>query len=68
MGGITDNEETNIFNTPISERKEGEGTVPLFQIISLEVGRRGICGGSVEDVARFCISSVEEYNTASHTQ
>ena len=28
-----DNEDTNIVNTPISERKEGEDTVPLFQIV-----------------------------------
>ena len=32
-----DKEETNIFNTQISERTKGEDTVPLFQIIFIEV-------------------------------
>ena len=40
----------------------------MFKIISLEVGRRGICVGYVKGGARFCMSSVEEFNTASKTQ
>ena len=31
-------EDTNIVNTPISERIGGEDKVPLFQIIFIEVG------------------------------
>ena len=42
-----DNKDNNIVNTPISELKGGEYTVPLFQITFLELGRIGICGGSV---------------------
>ena len=57
-GGITDNEETNIVNTQISERTEVEGTVPLFQILFIEGGWRGICGGQLwveQDYAcRWC--------------
>ena len=37
-GGVMDNKDTNIVNTPISELIGGEYTVPLFQIIFLEVG------------------------------
>ena len=37
-----DKEDTNTVNTPISERTEGEDKVPLFQIIFIELGRRGI--------------------------
>ena len=40
-----DKEDNNIVNTPISERTEGEDTVPLFQIIFIEVGVRVIYGG-----------------------
>ena len=63
-----DKEDTNIVNTPISERTEGEDTAPLFQIIFIEVGGRGICGGSVKVVARLCMLVVDECNTASHTR
>ena len=63
-----DKEDTNIVNTPISEHTEGEDKVPLFQIIFIEVGRRGICGGSVEGGVRLCMSWVDECNTASHTR
>ena len=42
-GGITENEETNIFNTPISEHAEVADTGPLFQIRFLKGGGRGIC-------------------------
>ena len=37
-----DKEDTNIVNTPISERIGGEEKVPLFQIIFIEVGGRRI--------------------------
>ena len=42
-----DKVDTNIVNTPISDSTEGEDTVPLFQIIFIEAGGVGICGGSV---------------------
>ena len=67
-GGIIDKEETNIVNTQISERTEGEVTVPLFKIIFFEVWGRGICGGSVKVGARFCMFSLEEWHTSSHTR
>ena len=63
-----DKEETNIVNTQISELTEGEDTVPMFQIISLEVGRRGICVESVDGGARLCMSLVDKFNTVSHTR
>ena len=40
-----DKEDTNIVNTPISERTEGEDTVHMIQIVFIEVGARGIYGG-----------------------
>ena len=33
-----DKEDTNIVNTPISERTEGEDKFPPFKIIFIEVG------------------------------
>ena len=42
-GGISEKEETDIVNTPIFERTEDAETGPLFQIIFLEGGGRGIC-------------------------
>ena len=54
-----DKEDTNIVNTPISESKEGENKVPLFQMIFIEVGGRGICGGPVEGGLRLCLSLVD---------
>ena len=59
-GGITKKEETNIVNTKISERTEGEETVPLFQITFLEGGGRGICIGSVDGGSRFCMLLVDK--------
>ena len=56
-----------IVKNSISECAEGEDKVNLFQIIVVEVGGRGICGGSVEGVARFYMSLVGECNTVSHT-
>ena len=53
--GMMEKEDTNIFNTTISERAEGEDTLPLFQIIFLEGRERGICGGAVDFGARFCM-------------
>ena len=67
-GGITENEETNIVNSKISERTEGEDTVPLFQILFIEVGGRGICGWSVEGGSRLCMSLMEEFNAVSHNR
>ena len=64
-GGITDNEETNIVNTKISERTDSEDTVTLFQIIFIEGGGRRICGGSVECGAIFCMLLIDECNTES---
>ena len=61
-------EDINIVKTQISERTEGEDTVPMFQIIFLEVGGRGICGGSVEGGARLCMLSVEKCSTDSHNR
>ena len=55
-----------IDKNPISEHTEGEDTVPLFQIIFIEVGKRGMCRGSVEGVARLCMLLVDECNTVSH--
>ena len=55
----------NIVKTHISERTECEDTVPLFQIIFLEGGGRGIFRGSVEGVAILLISFQEELNTVS---
>ena len=52
-------EDTNIVNTPISESTEGENKVPLFQMIFIEVGGRGICGGPVEGGLRLCMSLVD---------
>ena len=54
-GGIAEKEDTYIVNTPISERAEGAYTCPLFQILFLEGGGRGICGGAVAGEARFCM-------------
>ena len=67
-GGITKKEETNIVNTKISECTEGSEKATLFQILFLEGGERGICGGSLGGGAIFCMSLVEECNTLSHTQ
>ena len=67
-GRITENEETNIVNIKISEHKEGEGTVPMFQILFIEGGGRRICGGAVDCGERFCMSLVLECNTESHTR
>ena len=64
-GGITENEETNIVNTKISERTDSEDTVTLFQIIFIEGGGRRICGGAVECGARFCMLLVDECNKES---
>ena len=63
-----DKEDTNIVNTQMSESTEGEDKVTLFQIIFIEVGGRGICGGTVEDGVRLCMSLVDECNTASQIQ
>ena len=63
-----DKEETNMINTIISERAEGEETGPLFQIRFLEGGGRGICGGAVAGGEILCMSLVGELNTASHTR
>ena len=63
-----DKEDTNIVNTKIIERTEGEETVPLIQNIFIEVGGRGICGGSVDGRERLCMSLVDECNRASHTR
>ena len=67
-GGIKKKEETNIVNTKISERTEGEETVPLFKIIFLEGGGRGICVGAVDGGSRFCMLLVDKCNTVSHTR
>ena len=56
-----------IVKNTISERIEGEDKVHLFQVICIAVGGGGICGGSVECVATFCMLLVDEYNTVSHT-
>ena len=57
-----------IFKNTISERKEGEDTVTLFQIIVLEGWGRLMCGGAVEGEAILCTSLVIEYHTVSHTR
>ena len=54
-GGVTNKEETDIVNTKISECTEGSDKATLFQIIFLEGRGRGICGGSVDGVAIFCM-------------
>ena len=63
-----DEEDTNIVNTPISERTEGTYKVPLFQIIFIEVGGVVICRGSVEGGLRLYMLLVDECNTDSNTQ
>ena len=54
-GGITKKEETNIVKNKISECTEGSYKATLFQIIFLEGGERGICGGSVEGEEILCM-------------
>ena len=66
--GIMDKEDTNIVNTPISERIEVEHKFSLFQIIFIEVGGRVICRGSVEVGVRLYMLLVDECTTASHTR
>ena len=63
-----DKEDTNIVNTPISERTEGEDKFPPFQIIFIEVGGRVICRGSVEGGVTLYMLLVDECTTASHTR
>ena len=46
---------------------EGEDTGPMFQILFLEGGGRGICRGELAGGARFFILYVDKYNTSSHT-
>ena len=64
--GIKNKEETNIVNTKISEYTEGSNKATLFQILFLEGGERGICGGSVDGGAILCMSLVEECNIVSN--
>ena len=66
-GGIKNNEETNIVNTQISERIQGEYTVPLFQIIFLEVGEEeeyveGQLMVEQDSVCSHCKNEIQ-YNT-----
>ena len=67
-GGITEKEETNIVNTKISECIEGSDKATLFQILFIEGGDRGICGGSVDGGAILYMSLVHKCNTVSHTR
>ena len=67
-GGITKKEETNIVKTKISECTEGSDKVTLFQIIFIEGGERGICGGSVDGGLILCMSLVYKFNIVSHTR
>ena len=68
MGGTRGRHGLTIFNYPNSELYNSGDTGPLLEIRLLEVGGRGICGESVYDGERFCMSSMYECNTDSHTQ
>ena len=57
----------NKVRKPISERTEGEDTVPNFQILFIEGGGRRLCRGLVEGESKFYILLAEEYNKVSHT-
>ena len=61
MNGLT------IYNNPNSNLANSWDTGPLLEIRLLEGGGRGICGAAVYGGIRFCISSMNECNTASHT-
>ena len=56
-----------IDNSPNRDFANSEDTGPLIEILFLEEGRRGICGSAVAGGERFCMSCMDECNTASHT-
>ena len=57
-----------INNYPNRELYDSGDTCPLLGISILEEGGGGIFGSEVYGRARFCMSSMDECNTASHTR
>ena len=57
-----------IKNSPNSELSDSGDTGPLLEIRLLEEGVSGICGAAVAGGERFCMLSMDECNTASHTR
>ena len=55
-------------NYPNNDISDNGDTGPLIEISLLEEGGSGICGSTVDDVARFCMSSMEEFNNESQTR
>ena len=67
FGGTKGKHGLTIYNSPNSKLADSGDTGPLLKIRLLEEGGRGICGAAVYGGIRFCISSMNECNTASHT-
>ena len=68
MGGNRGKYGLTIDNPPNSEISDSGDTGLLLEIRFLEEGGRGICGSAVAIRAIFCMSYMDEYNTASHTR
>ena len=67
MGGNRGEKGLIINNSPNSELSDSRDTGPLLEIRLMEESGSRICGAEVDCRARFFMSSMDEYNTASHT-
>ena len=66
MGGTRGKKDLIINNYPNSKLDESGDTGLLLEIRLLEEGGSGICGAELASGERFCISYMDECNTASH--
>ena len=68
LGGTRGKHGLTINNYLNRELAESGDTGPLLEIRLLEEGGSRICGSAVDGGARFCMSYMDERNTASHTR
>ena len=67
VGGTRGQQGLIINNSPNREISESGDTCPLLEINLLEEGGNVICGAAVTSRKSFCMSYMDEFNTASHT-
>ena len=68
MGGTRGKKELIIDNSPNIKLADSGDTGLLIEIRLLDEGGNGIYGSAVAGGARFCMSSMDECNTASHNR